>query len=233
MGRASLDRVERKASRAERIAGTSNNQAVKVAGPAVTEAKVAFEAADQEVQRLTTTERRERGEGEAAVAALRPVYDTTRSATLVKQPHAELAGRAKSFSTADDLLVAAVKLEDHLARVAGIDAEHPLDGQGATAPSGEAWALSLLREVLPVVNAARKEHREAVEAGGELQKARERRAAARGLLEERLMAFRWVVRDAYGAHSKEYHSLRDRNAAEEDADEPVVEPKPGEPPVAG
>jgi hypothetical protein len=232
MGKASQERVKRKATRVKRIVKGSDKPAVKVAGPAVIEAEAEFDAADQEVQRQTAVEQKEQSEGQAAVAAFRPVYDMSRSALLVKHPHAKLAGRAKSFATADDLLVGAVTLEDYLARVAGVDAEHPLDGQGANAPTGESWAVALLQQLVPAVNAARKEHDEAVGASADLQKAKDRRAEKRAVLEERIMAFRWLVRDAYGVHSKEYHSLRDRTALEEDEEEPVVEePKPGEPPV--
>ena len=138
MGNASLDRVGRKAGRCEQIVVVTDKPAVKIAGPAITAAKNAFDGADRGVERLITTERTERDEGQVAVAALRPVYDTVRSATLVNQPLAKLAGRAKSFTTPDDLLAGAVKLEDHLADVAGVDDDHPMDGQGASAAAGEA-----------------------------------------------------------------------------------------------
>jgi hypothetical protein len=235
MGKASLDRVRRNSTRVKRMVDRSNQAAVKVAGAAVAEAEVAFDAADQGVQHQTAVEQKEKGEGQAAVGALRPVYDMSRSALLVHHPLAKVAGRAKSFATPDDLLIGAVTLEDYLARVAGVDAEHPLGGQGASAPTGEAWALTLLEQLVPAVNAAKKEHDEAVGASADLQKAKERRAEKRAVLEERIRAFRWLVRDAFGVHSKEYHSLRDRTASEADEDEDeepvVVEPKPGDPPV--
>lgn len=219
MGRASLDRVVRKAMRVERIVDVAEKTAVKVAGSAVKESKVVFEEAIKEVQRITTIEGKEREEGDEASTELGNVYDTIRSSTLVKQPYADLAGRASCFTTTDDLLAGAVKLEDHLARVAGVDGDHPMDGADEKAPIGEEWALLLLKELVSTVEKARKEHVEAVRAGEDLQKAKDSRARNRGILEERIMSFRWVVRDAYGVHSKEYHSLRDRKAAEEDEEE--------------
>ena len=138
---------------------------------------------------------------------LSAVYDKTCSALLVKIPYMSLPGRASSFNTPDDKLAASELVEDQLARIAGVNEDNPAPD---AAPTGEAWALDLLKLLVPAVDAATKEFNEAVRSSEELQKAQAARSAAREILEQKLLSFKRLVRDVYGSHSREYHSLRDR-----------------------
>lgn len=206
----------RRLDRALRIIDRSTNTAIKIAGAPVVEAAGNFDTAQSNLTRLTTKERQERKERDAAVVPLGGIYDTVRSTTLARLPHADVSDRSKSLGTPDDVINAAEKLEDLLCEVGGVDEDHPLDGTGEQAPTGEAWALDLLRELRGPLSAAVKEADEASMASAALQKAQEACELARALLHTRIVAFRRVVRDAYGPESREYHSLRDRRMPGDD-----------------
>lgn len=134
-------------------------------------------------------------------------------------PYAVLPGRSSTMNTPDDKIAAAELVEDLLARTAGVDEDNP-DPQSA--PTGEGWALELMNDLQPVLDAAVKESNEAVRSSDDLQKAQGARAAAKNELEESLLAFRRLVRDVYGSNSREFHSLRVRTSK---GDEPGEPPK--------
>ncbi len=223
----------RRADRAERIIKQSTDTAIKVAAPPVSEAAGKFNTADTELTKVTDAEGRERRERDTAAEPLGRVYDKVRSATLARLPHAQVSGRAKSFTTPDDLINGAEKIEDLLCVAGGVDEDHPLDGTGPNAPTGEKWARDLLKELQGPLSAAVKEADEASAASAALQKAQQARADARAVFHARLVPFRRVVRDVYGPQSREYHSLRDRNMPDdEDEQDAPAGAAPPTPPVA-
>lgn len=216
MGADSFEFLRRQARRSARIVKNSNSTAIKVAGEPVTTAKTGLDNAQKVVTSAVTKDRKERKERDAAVKPLHRVYNEVHSATLSRLPHAELPDRAAAQSTPDDLLTAGESVELLLLEVGGVDDEHPIDGTDGAAPTGETWALDLVKELKGPLDVANKEYLEAVDASEKLQKALTARAEARASLAEALKHFRRVVRDVYGAHSKEYHGLCFRGITRED-----------------
>lgn len=234
----SIARLERLVTRAADIYEKSDNEEIDVAGEELVAQKQAFDAAEKNVVEAVSAERKERNESSSALGALAKKYDSVRGVVALKLPHQEIPGRASSFATSDDLLTGAEKIEDILDRVAGVDEHHPIDGTGDAAPTGEAWALKLLKGFQPVLSAAVTEYKQSRDASKDLQKAQNRRELARTTLEQTFLDFRRIVRDVFGASSREYQSLRTRSRADDDpADEPAgddaTEPatEPAEEPV--
>jgi hypothetical protein len=226
MGTYSINRLERLVKRAEEICDSSDNDEIDVAGEEILKRKQVFIEADRDVVRLLGIARKERKESDTALGPLATKYDTVRSAVVIKLPHQELPGRSSSFTTPDDLITAAEKMEDLLVRVAGVDEAHPIDGTGETAPTGEAWALKLLRGLQPLLGAGVKEYREAVIASADLQKSQQHREVVRTQLEQTFLEFRRLVRDVYGDSSREYHMLRTRSRTDDADEETTVETEP-------
>lgn len=219
MGTLSIDKLKRLVGRAKVICEDSDNDEIDVGGEELVAKLDAFDASDQAVVELTRVETKEGDESDTALARLAAKYDAVRSATLIKVPGLDVKGRSSSFTTPDDLLGGAEDLEDDLARIAGVDKNHPVDGTGEAAPTGKAWARKLLAGLLPVLTDAVKEYRDAVKASANLQKAQKARGTAKSELEQTFYAFRRLVRDIFGPDSREYHSLRTRTRTESDEEE--------------
>jgi len=203
--------------RSKEIVDKAEDTTIKIAGEDVVATAQQFEDRDQQVNALMTTTAKEMLERDSAISKLATVYDKTCSALLVKMPYATLPGRASSLNTPDDKLAGAELVEDLLARIAGVDENHPEPGD---APTGEAWAQDLMKQLAPAVDAATKEFNEAVRSSEDLQKAQAARAGTKFELERKLLGFKRLVRDVFGSHSREYHSLRERLSRDE-APEPV------------
>lgn len=221
MGFLSIEKLIRYVVRALRVYTSSTDPKIKVGGEPLEAAYQEFKAANRQVKRCMKAVRKERKESESALILLASEIDSTASTIALRRPNEVLPGRSGSFATPDDILQAADEIEEILLNVGGVDEDHPLDGTSDAAPTGEEWARTLLREFQPVYSAAAKEYEEAVNASADLQKARARRAVARGELEQKLYGFRRLVRDVYGTSSREYLMLmaRAKRGSAEEAEE--------------
>lgn len=208
MARIGDKKISRVTSRAVEIAKKSTNPKIKLSAKPLQNGAAEFKRTNKLVRRLTRKAKKELVERDTAVDALATEYDQTRSAILVQLPSADVDDRASSQATPDDLINAAMELEDLLINVGGVDEAHPLGGEGDAAPTGEEWARALIPDLSAALSAAIKENSEAVEASSELQDAIKARIVARSTLKALLRSFRQLVRDVYGPSSNAYRSIR-------------------------
>lgn len=139
---------------------------------------------------------KENREGLAALAALDAPYRVARAAVLAILPETVLPDTLKSLPTDTDQLNAISSLLD-------IIDDHV----------GKEWADLLLNGEFGTKAAqATRELTEAIAANKDLSKARSDRAAAYGPTYERYLRFKQVVRNAYGAGSKQYRRIHLRSS---------------------
>ncbi len=150
---------------------------------------------DAAARAVTLAERatdKEVSEGDAAIQALRTLYDQAREVVDLKTGVSYES--AASFNTPDDFLNAAEDLE------------------GTLETADPSWASPLLASISAAVEAATKEYGEASAARKALQKAVIEREQAEGTLRPVLVRFRRVVRTTFGSRSREYRELLDRRS---------------------
>jgi hypothetical protein len=153
-----------------------------------------------------TKAKKETGEGRAALAAIDSPYRVTRSAALSFVPSLTLPSTLKQQPTDTDKMLAIRSLLREL------DARDETEAWAAAELAGEFGRLApdTIREI-----------EEWVQANKDLQHARDARASATGLAYERFLAFKDVVRQAYGSKSRQYKRIHLRSAAEEPEPEPT------------
>jgi len=161
--------------------------------------------------------RKEHAQAAAVLEALDPIYRTARSMVAAYLPSEVLPDTLKVASTDTDKVTAVEALLHVLeSRTADTWAHDLLTGDfGTKAPA-----------VINELNAS-------IAASKSLSAARDARANAYGLSYERYLAFKRVVRDAFGDKSNEYHRIHTRTRSEhgEQAPSPVAPATAGAPPA--
>lgn len=222
-----LKRVDRLAERVGEISREAEDAAVAAAGPGVVESAFDFKHSHGQAILLATQERKSRKEREAMEVSFGSEHNKAISCIKVYMPYAELPEKASQMATGDDLLNGGKTIDELVLNVAGVDENHPLDGQGDQAPTGEPWAIRLGQRFDPQLVEATKIYSTSVTLSKKLQKALDERATKRQVFEERLVHFRRLIRDAFGPRSHEYHRLRERGSTDDNGDgTPVVPPAP-------
>jgi hypothetical protein len=200
--------IARAKATAERsLAGPDD--ALKAYAPDMLEQVALYEAADRAAVDADRAAKKEVSEGDAALAALRPVFEQTRELVTAKLGITFEA--ASRYTTPDDLLNAAEQLEAELLADEGAD-----------------WVQTVLPAFNQAMDAAVKEYLEADAARKAVQKADIARGQAEGRLRPVLVNFRRIVRHKYGPSAREYRELRDRQSRGSD-DDPGNEGSSGSP----
>jgi len=151
----------------------------------------AYLAMDTEVSAATTQFAQENREALKALAALDAPYRVARAAVVAILPETELPDTLKSLPTDTDQLNA-------IARLIDIIDDHV----------GKEWADKLLAgEFGTTAVRTTQELSESIAANKRLSKAKTDRAAAYGPTYEKYLAFKRVVRNAYGPGSKQYRRI--------------------------
>ncbi|APR82622.1 Hypothetical protein A7982_07971 [Minicystis rosea] len=167
------------------------------------EAAARYLAADAAVTKAASAFAKENKESLQALDDLEQPYRETRSAVAAIVPTLQLPDTLKVQPTDTDKLRAIEQLLDVLDDYAG-----------------QAWADKLLTEPFAVKAAATiKEIQEAIQANKGLSSAREARAEAYGLANDRFFRFKRLVRDALGSTSKQYKRIHLRSQASHEAPE--------------
>lgn len=158
------------------------------------------------VQKLVKAqERAEVREGEEAVTAMVALKSLYEELLPLAQHKAGFDGSAPSeYSTDDDFTTA----EEEMEEVFRENAE-------------QKWASEPLAKLTEVGDAAAKEYAEAVSAGRALQKAQAKRAKIAEEGRSILVPFRRCVRGTFGASSKEYRDLLDRQYRKKSGPDPT------------
>jgi hypothetical protein len=151
---------------------------------------------------------KENKEALQAIAGIDQAYRVARAALAAYQSNLKLPDTLKALPTDTDRVGA---LENLL---------HRLEERQA-----EPWALELLTgEFGTLAPQAIRETNEAIGANKALAKARDARSQAYGVAYERYLAFKRVVREAYGSTSKQYKRIHLRLVGPAEGDEPAPAP---------
>ncbi len=166
----------------------------------------AFRATHAALARVESNARKEGAEGRAALEAIDKPYRLTRAVAFSYIPTLVLPATLKQQRTDTDKMNALRGLLRELYE------RDETEARAAEQLAGDFGRLApdAIREV-----------EEWVQSNKDLQEARDARAAARGPAHERYLAFKDVVRQAYGSRSRQYRRIHPRAAASEDEPTPT------------
>lgn len=194
--------------RAEEVASEpdANASVKRVYNDRLHEPAMVFRTAHIELGSAETKAKKESGEGRTALAAIDSPYRVTRATALSYVPSLTLPTTLKQQPTDTDKMIAIRGLLREL------DARDEAEPWAAAELAGEFGRLApdTIREI-----------EEWIQANKDLQHARDARVTAAGVAYERFIAFKDVVRQAYGSKSRQYKRIHLRSAAEEPEPEPT------------
>lgn len=195
--RRQMSRAEATAKRV--LAGPAGeNLALRALAPTFLASYGEFNTADTRATKAGVDTAKEVGEGEAALAKLRTIFDQTKE---VVAAHTGISYEAASaYGAPEDLMNAAEEMEDLMT-------------------AGSEWAGPLLEVFSATVDEAGKEHGEASQARKAQQKAQLEREQAAGRARPVFVRFRRSVRAAFGSSSREYRELLDRRGRSDGPEE--------------
>ena len=199
---------DRLLTRAEEIVNEPDvNRSVKrVFDERLREPGAAFRAAHAGLTAVETRARKEGAEGRASLAAIDAPYRIARAVAFSYVPTLLLPVTLKKQPTDTDKMNAI----GGLLRV--LDERDETDGWAADQLAGDFGRLApdTIREI-----------EEWIQANKDLQRARDARVATAAPAYERFIAFKDVVRQAYGSKSKQYKRIHVRAAAAETEADPT------------